>query len=113
MKILSRVCAEFRDKQGNVIYRIGPADRLVYKDDAPEAIRGDLLFQMLVADGSIEVIETVEQRKKLESDPTAGADATGKKAAEPAKAAKSSKAAKTEKSEPAAEEQPAEPEQKK
>ena len=113
MKILSRVCAEFCDKNGNPIYRITPADRLVYKDDAPETIRGDLLFQMLVADGSIEVIETVEQRKKLESDPTAGADATGKKTEEPARASKSSKAAKTEKSEPAADEQPAEPEQKK
>ena len=52
MKILSRVCAEFCDKNGNPVYRITPADRLVYKDDAPEAIRGDLLFQMLVADGS-------------------------------------------------------------
>ena len=38
MKILSRVCAEFKDKKGNVVYRIGPADRLVYLDDAPEAI---------------------------------------------------------------------------
>ena len=79
MKLLSRVCADFTDGKGNVIYRITPADRLVYKDDAPEAIRGDLLFQMLVADGSVEVIETVEQRKKLESDPTAGAAADGKK----------------------------------
>ena len=79
MKILSRVCAEFCDKNGDPIYRITPADRLVYKDDAPEAIRGDLLFQMLVADGSIEVIETVEQRKKLESDPTAGTTAEGRK----------------------------------
>ena len=79
MKILSRVCAEFTDGKGNVIYRITPADRLVYKDDAPEAIRGDLLFRMLVADGSIEVIETAEQKKKLESDPTAGMTADGKK----------------------------------
>ena len=79
MKILSRVCAEFKDKQGNVIYRIGPADRLVYRDDAPEAIKDNLLFRMLVADGSIEVIETVAQRKAMEQDPTAGTDATGKK----------------------------------
>ena len=79
MKLLSRVCAEFTDGKGKVIYRIRPNDRLVYKDDAPEAIRGDLLFRMLAADGSIEVIETVEQRKKLESDPTAGTTAEGKK----------------------------------
>ena len=117
MKILSRVCAEFCDKNGDPIYRITPADRLVYKDDAPEAIRGDLLFQMLVADGSIEVIETVEQRKKLESDPTEGTTADGKKAAEPAKPAKTAKSAKTDKAEaevsdPAKTEQSA-PEQKK
>ena len=79
MKILSRVCAEFCDKNRNPIYRITPADRLVYKDDAPEAIREDPIFQMLLADGSIEVIETVEQRKKLESDPVAGTDAAGRK----------------------------------
>ena len=79
MKILSRVCADFTDAKGNVIYRIGPADRLVYKDDAPEAIRDDLLFRMLLADGSIEVIETAAQRKTMEQDPTAGTDATGKK----------------------------------
>ena len=79
MKILSRVCAEFFDKDRNVIYRIGPADRLVYKDDAPEALRDDLLFKLLVADGSIEVVETAEQRKRLESNPMAGIDAEGKK----------------------------------
>ena len=117
MKILSRVCAEFCDKNGNPIYRITPADRLVYKDDAPETIRGDLLFRMLVADGSIDVIETVEQRKKLESDPTEGTTADGKKAAEQAKTAKSAKTAKAEKTEaeaadPAKADQ-TEPEQKK
>ncbi len=79
MKILSRVCADFSDSRGNVIYRIIPADRLVYKDDVPEAIKDDLLFKMLVADGSIEVIETVAQRKAMEQDPTAGTDATGRK----------------------------------
>ncbi len=79
MKILSRVCADFHDQKGNVIYRIRPADRLVYKDDAPDEIRDDLLFRMLVDDGSIEVIETAAQKKAMEQDPTAGADATGKK----------------------------------
>ena len=79
MKILSRVCADFKDAKGNVIYQIGPADRLVYKDDAPEAIKDDLLFKLLVADGSMEVIETVAQRKAMEQDPTAGTDATGRR----------------------------------
>ena len=40
---------------------------------------------MLVEDGSIEVIETVEQQKKLESDPTAGAMADGRKEKAPEK----------------------------
>ncbi|MBR3335370.1 MAG: hypothetical protein IKG23_13860 [Clostridia bacterium] len=80
MKILSRVCAEFKDSKGNVIYRIGPADRLVYKDDAPEAIRDDLLFKALLADGSIEVIETEARKKAVEQDPAAGTTADGKKA---------------------------------
>ena len=79
MKMLSRVCADFKDRNGNVIYRIGPADRLVYKDDVPEAIQEDLLFRMLVEDGSIDVIETAAQKKAAEQDPTAGADATGRK----------------------------------
>ena len=80
MKILSRVCADFHDQKGNVIYRIRPADRLAYKDDAPEAIRDDLLFKMLVDDGSIEVVETVAQKKAIEQDPTAGMTADGRKA---------------------------------
>ncbi len=79
MKMLSRVCADFQDAKGNLIFRIRPDDRLRYINDAPDAIRDDLLFKMLLADGSIEVVETVAQRKALEQDPTAGADATGKK----------------------------------
>ncbi len=79
MKMLSRVCVDFQDTKGNVIFRIRPADRLRYIDDAPDAIRDDLLFKMLVAEGSIEVVESAAQRKALEQDPTAGADATGKK----------------------------------
>ena len=63
----------------NVIYRIGPMDRLVYKEDAPEAIQEDLLFKALLADGSIDVIETAAQKKAAEQDPTAGALADGKK----------------------------------
>ena len=103
MKILSRVCAEFRDKKGNVIYRIGPADRLVYKDDAPDAIKDDLLFGALVAEGSIDVIETAAEKKAAEQDPTAGSLADGKKIAK----------AKTDKADVKAEEKPAETADKK
>ena len=81
MKLVSRVCAEFHDSRGSVIYRIGPADRLRYITNAPDAIREDLLFRMLVNDGSIEVIESAAQQKAAEQDPTAGTDASGKKLA--------------------------------
>ena len=107
MKILSRVCAEFKDKKGNVIYRIGPADRLVYKDDAPEAIKEDLLFRALVADGSIDVIETAAEKKAAEQDPMAGADASGKKPAK-AKTDKAEVKAETKPDEMPAETKPAE-----
>ena len=80
MKILSRVCAEFKDRKGNVIFRIGPADRRVYLENVPEAIQEDLLFRALLAEGSIDVVETAAQKKAAEQDPMAGADATGKKA---------------------------------
>lgn len=105
MKALSRVAAEFFDKAGNSIYRFTPADRLVYKDDIPEEIKDDLLFQMLVADGSIEVVETNEQRKKLENDPTEGIGADGKKlTADSAPAEEKKSGRKSGKSEKAAEE---------
>ncbi len=80
MKILSRVCAEFKDKKGNVIYRIGPENRRIYLENVPEAIKQDLLFGALVAEGSIDVIETAAEKKAAEQDPTAGALADGRKA---------------------------------
>ena len=79
MKILSRVCAEFRNKHGDKIYTITPGNLLVLLDKVPDEIREDPLFRMLLADKSIEVIETDEQQKKLESNPTAGFTPDGKK----------------------------------
>ena len=111
MKILSRVCAEFKDKKGNVIYRIGPADRLVYKDDAPDAIKDDLLFGALVAEGSIDVIETAAEKKAAEQDPTSGSLADGKKIAK-AKIDKAEAKAEIKPDERPAETKPTEPEKK-
>ena len=104
MKILSRVCAEFKDKKGNVVYRIGPADRLVYLEDVPESIKEDLLFGALLAEGSIDVDEAATEKKAAEQDPMAGALADGKKQVK----AKSDKA-----EEKPAETKPVEGEQKK
>ena len=47
MLILSRVCAEFRDRTGAVIHRVTPETRLSFRE-APDAIREDPLFRMLV-----------------------------------------------------------------
>ncbi len=79
MLILSRVCAEFHNPRGEVIFRVTPATRLTFLE-APEEIRSDLLYQMLVADGSLEAVESVDRKKRLEQDPVAGTDASGRRA---------------------------------
>ena len=79
MLILSRVCAEFRDRAGVTTFTIRQRDLLTFLE-APEAIREDPLFDMLLQDGSIEAVRSVEQKKQLEQDPRAGADAEGRKA---------------------------------
>ena len=78
MLILSRVCAEFRDRAGVTTFTIRQLDLLTFLE-APEAIREDPLFDMLLQDGSIEAVRSVEQKKRLEQDPRAGADAEGRK----------------------------------
>ena len=72
MMILSRVCAEFRDRTGAVIHRVTPADRLTFRE-APEAIREDPLFRMLLEEGALEAAITPARMKKLEDDPAAPA----------------------------------------
>jgi len=81
MRILSRVCAIFKDRNGNEIHRITRNDLMVMHD-APDAIRQDPLFNLLVADRSLEVIPegNKKKEKQLENDPTAGIDASGKSA---------------------------------
>ena len=87
MLIIPYVCADFRDKSGNTIFRITP-DMIRTMQEVPEAIKQDLLFDMLVADGSIKTPETAAQRKLLEQEPMLGMTASGKaeKPAKPAKA---------------------------
>lgn len=77
MLILSRVCAEFTDRNGAVIHRITPAMTGLFHD-APDAIRDNLLFRMLIADGSIKTPEDAKKERNLEQDPMAGATADGK-----------------------------------
>ena len=78
MLILSRVCAEFRDRNGAVIHRVTPADRLTFRE-APEAIREDPLFRMLLEEGALEAGVTAVEKRKLEADPAGETDAAGRK----------------------------------
>ena len=79
MMIIPYVCADFRDKSGNTIFRITP-DMIRTMQEVPEAIKQDLLFDMLVADGSIKTPETAAQRKLLEQEPMLGMTADGRSA---------------------------------
>ncbi len=77
MLILSRVCADFYDKRNTLLFRITQHDIGLFVD-APEAIREDPLFQMLVNDKSIKFPEDAKTNRALENDPYAGATAEGK-----------------------------------
>lgn len=80
MLILSRVCADFFNKKGELVHRVTPQNRLTFHD-APDAIREDPLFQMLVNEGSLEASVTPVRKKQLEANPLEGTDAAGKKPA--------------------------------
>ena len=79
MMILSRVCAQFHNAQGETLFSVTPIMRNIFTE-APEAIREDPLFDLLVADGSMEVAVTAARQKLLENDPMKGTDASGKRA---------------------------------
>ena len=100
MLIVSRVCAEFHDAEGNILFSVQPNLRGILTE-APDAIRDTLLFKMLVNEGSLKAVEDVADRKRLENDPMQGADAEGKSKTDAAmakaaagKTAKSGKSAK-------------------
>ena len=71
MLILSRVCAEFHDARGNPLFSVTPVSRNIFVD-APDAIREDPLFRMLLNDGSLEAAVPEERKKLLENNPAAG-----------------------------------------
>ncbi len=79
MFIIPYVCAEFRDRSGNRIHRITP-DMRGCLTEVPDAVRQDLLFGMLVEDGSIKVPQNDSQKKVLEQDPMVGVAADGRSA---------------------------------
>lgn len=78
MRIVSRVAAAFYRRDRTPIFEVSSRDLLVILD-APEEIRSDPLFDLLVREGSLQVITSDEVRKVLESDPVQGANAEGRK----------------------------------
>lgn len=78
MLILSRVSAAFHNRKGETVFTVRPGQLNTFLE-APEEIREDPLFDMLSADGSLEAVKSVQQRKKLENDPLQGVTPEGKK----------------------------------
>ena len=79
MLILSHVCVDFHDAAYNTIFRITPA-QLNMLIEAPDAIRKDPLFDLMVAEGSLRANLSLSDQRQLENDPTAGVTADGKEA---------------------------------
>ncbi len=78
MLILSRVSAAFHNRKGETVFTVRPGQLNTFLE-APEEIREDPLFDMLSADGSLEAVKSVQQRKKLENDPLQGVTPEGRK----------------------------------
>ncbi len=79
MLILSHVCVDFHDAAYNTIFRITPS-QLNTLIEAPDAIRKDPLFDLMVAEGSLRANLSLSDRRQLENDPTVGVSADGKEA---------------------------------
>ena len=77
MLILARVCADFYDRNRNLLHRILPVHLGIFHE-APDSIRQDPLFQMLVDDGSIKFPADAAKDKALEQDPFAGTTPDGR-----------------------------------
>ena len=77
MLILARVCADFYDRNRNLLHRITPRDLNLFRE-VPESIQQDPLFQMLVDDGSIKYPADAAKDRALEQDPFAGTTPDGR-----------------------------------
>lgn len=104
LTIVCHVAAEFRDRTGRTVFAVSPSDtaRIL---QAPEEIQEDPLFRLLSGDGTLQAVTSVEEKRRLESDPLAGIDAEGKKISRKApkdeNSAESSAAVEPDKAEPA------------
>ena len=70
MILVPYACAEFHDRAGAVLFTIRP-HHLQTLIEAPDSIRQDPLFGMMVHDGTLQVPSSKEERKLLENDPRA------------------------------------------
>ena len=82
MRIVSRVAAAFYRPDHTKIFEVTAHDLLVILE-APDEIRHDPLFDMLVKEGSLEAISGTDQQKDLEKDPVQTANAEGRKITAP------------------------------
>ena len=78
MTICCHVATIFKDQNWNPIYKLENPERNK-NVEVPDAITQDPIFHQLIDEGSLEVIITVGQRNRLENEPLAGIDATGKR----------------------------------
>ena len=78
MRIVSRVAAAFYRPDQTQIFEVTARDLLVILE-APDEIRRDPLFDMLVKEGSLEAISSGDQQKELEKNPVQDANAEGRK----------------------------------
>ena len=76
--IICRVCAEFHDKHGIIVFQVRAQD-LGKVIEAPEAIREDPLFKMLKDEGSLDVPGSKQEMKEIEDDPMKDHGADGRK----------------------------------
>ncbi len=77
MRIVSRVAAAFCRRDHTPIFEVNARDLLVILD-APDEIKSDPLFGMLVKEGSLQVINSEETQKLIEMDPKQGTNAEGR-----------------------------------
>ena len=91
MTILSHVSVDFTYKHHNILFSVPPhlIDCVL---TAPDEIQQDPIFDLLLADGSLEAVRSVARKKALENDPANEVTAEGKKP----KATKASTAEKAE-----------------
>ncbi len=74
---------EFRDLHNHPLFEVKPAMLNTFQE-APDTIRQDPLFHLLISDGSLEAVVPEERRKELEKDPLKDIAPDGKKAKTPA-----------------------------